>query len=191
MLRKMQIKTLTDWLTVKACALATIGKNMKKAPDSKWKYRILYAEHSPIRTLTFKWAWKALPSWVSVHFVRHHIGIEHFVKTQRTDRTGLKRDNLPQNSPVEHTCVANAQAIINISRKRLCHQASKETREAWTTFIETLRKVEPELASLCVPECIYRGFCPEFKTCGAFDTDSYKISRLNYINRCKELQNVK
>ena len=32
--------------------------------------------------------------------------------------------------------------------------------------IEELKKSEPELASCCVPECVYRGFCPEFKSCG-------------------------
>lgn len=28
-----------------------------------------------------------------------------------------------------------------------------------------LREVDPVLESKCVPECIYRGFCPEFDHC--------------------------
>ena len=33
-------------------------------------------------------------------------------------------------------------------------------------FCDELAKQEPELAACCVPECVYRGFCPEFKSCG-------------------------
>jgi hypothetical protein len=25
-----------------------------------------------------------------------------------------------------------------------------------------------------VPECVYRGFCPEFKSCGYFGSEAYK-----------------
>ena len=57
--------------------------------------------------------------------------IEHIVTTKRTDRTGVSRDELEQGSLVNHECDANAQALINISRKRLCHCASPETRKAW------------------------------------------------------------
>ena len=65
-----------------------------------------------------------------------------------------------------HEFEANAQSIINISRKRMCFQASKETREAWKEFLDELEKKEPELRLCCVPEGIYRGGCPEFKNCG-------------------------
>ena len=70
---------------------------------------------------------------------------------------------------------ANAQAIINISRKRLCSCASKETREAWKQVLEVLKEVDPILVEKCVPECIYRGFCPEFdKCCGYCNTKEYQ-----------------
>ena len=32
--------------------------------------------------------------------------------------------------------------------------------------IDEIAAKEPELAECCVPECVYRGFCPEFKSCG-------------------------
>ena len=68
---------------------------------------------------------------------------------------------------IEHECEANAQAIINISKKRLCKQASPETRQAWQMFLDELQEYEPELYLMCVPECVYRnGFCPEFNPCG-------------------------
>ena len=72
-----------------------------------------------------------------------------------------------------HECFANAQAIMFISRRRLCSQASPETREAWRAVVGEIAKIEPELAECCVPECVYRGFCPEFKSCGYTATDAY------------------
>ena len=158
----------------------TIGKNTGKYPDSKWKRQLILSEHSPIRKLKFAWRWVDLKSWVSVHFVRHKFGIDHFVKTQRTDRTGINRDDLPQGNLVSHEVDANAQALINISRKRLCSCASKETREAWQAVKDEVAKTEPELASCMVRECIYRGFCPEMFGCGYDKTEAYAKELYKY-----------
>ena len=141
----------------------------------------LYAcEHSPIRTQIFLVHMLEIPTAVSVHFVRHKIGIEHFVSTQRTDRTGVDRTDMPQSAPVDHECFANAQAVIFISRKRLCRQASPETTAAWTLVLDEIKRSEPELFSVCVPECVYRGFCPEFKCCGYAKTDAYQAALAAY-----------
>ena len=86
---KAEILNYTDnWQAVKNAAMNTVGKETGKYPDSDWKKRILLAEHSPIRLLTFTVRITDLPYWVSVHLVRHKIGVEHFVKTQRSDRGG-------------------------------------------------------------------------------------------------------
>lgn len=176
------------WTDIKNAARTTIGLDLtNKEPNSKWKKQILLCEHSPIRKLWINWKWKDLKSWISVHFVRHKYGIEHFVKTQRTDRTGINRDDLPQSNLVNHECDADAQAIINISRKRLCSCASKETRETWQEFLNIIVKPnEPELYSVCVPECIYRGWCFEFESCGFFKTDNYKEWLEEYRNLKEE-----
>ena len=159
------------WREVADSARTTIGlEEGTMAVADSWKKHILLAEHSPIRQLTYKWKWYDLPYWVSVHFVRHWLGILHWVKTSRSDRTGIDRDTITQDNPVNHECEANAQAIINISRKRLCLKASSETRAAWILMLHALKKEDPVLASVCVPECIYRGFCPEFNGCGCIDT---------------------
>lgn len=158
----------------------TIGKTTGKYPDKDWKRRLLISEHSPIRRMKFYWRWKDLKSWVSVHIVRHKIGIDHWVSTQRSDRTGVNRDGLPQGAFVNHGCEANAQALINISRKRLCNCASPETQEAWKLVKQNVRKTEPELASCMVKECIYRGFCPEMFTCGYYKTEEYQKELLEY-----------
>jgi hypothetical protein len=53
--------------------------------------------------------------------------------------------------------------------------ASKETRQAWEAVMSYLKELDPVLESKCVPECIYRGFCPEFaRCCGYVNTDAYK-----------------
>ena len=118
-----------------------------------------------------------------MHFVRHKHGIEHWVTTQRTDRTGVDRDRSSQDTPVSHECEANAQALIFISRRRLCSQAAPETREAWQEVKAEVDKVDHVLASVMVPECIYRGFCPEFKSCGYVDTEAYQKALIAYRDR--------
>ena len=172
-----------NWQDVKNATMNTIGKDKGAYPSSDWKRRLLLSEHSPIRKLHIGWKWSDLKYWVSVHLVRHKYGIEHFVSTQRTDRTGISRDEMPQNSLVNHECEANAQALINISRKRLCHCASPETRQAWQKVKSEIALVEPELASVMVKECVYRnGLCPEMFTCGYNKTKLFEEELKEYTN---------
>lgn len=163
------------WRQVANSARTTIGLDAKEGDVTpEWKKRMLLCEHSPIRKIKIAWIWEKIPYWVSTHFVRHKFGIEHFISTQRSDRTGKSRNDSPQNALVMHEAEANAQAIITISRKRLCNGASPETRKEWRTFLHEVKKIEPELASVCVPDCIYRGHCYEFVPCGYSTTDEYK-----------------
>lgn len=168
------LKRYGSWQDVKDNAMNTVGKDSGKEPDSTWKRFMLRSEHSPIRELEFKWRWLGLPYWVSVHFVRHWLGILHWVKTQRTDRTGEDRGSKRQDAIVNHTVKANAQALINISRKRLCKQASHETQKAWWAVREAVQAVDFEMGEAMVPECVYRGFCPEMHSCGFYKTDTYR-----------------
>lgn len=171
-----------NWQDIKDSTMNTIGKTTGSYPTSEWKKRILTSEHSPIRRLKFYWRWIKLKYFVSVHVCRHKYGIEHWVSTQRSDRTGIDRDELPQGSPVNHACEANAQALINISRKRLCNCASPETRQAWQEVKNKVAETEPELASRMVRECVYRnGFCPEFVTCGYYKSKEFKKELEEYM----------
>lgn len=169
-----------NWQDVKDSTMNTIGKTTGKYPTSEWKRRLLLSEHSPIRRIKFYWRWKDLLYWVSVHLVRHKIGIEHWISTQRTDRTGINRNELPQGSLINHACEADAQALINISRKRLCTCASPETRQAWQEVKNKVAEVEPELARCMVPDCVYRGHCYEFNSCGYHKTEAFKKALEDY-----------
>lgn len=175
------VEYIDNWMNVKRSARTTISKDGTGSyPTPGWKKTILLAEHSPIRRIRFSWRWGNLKSWISVHFVRHKFGIEHWVSTQRSDRTGIDRDHSPQDTPVLHECEANAQALIFISRRRLCSQAHPETRAAWQEVKEEITKIDPILGSVMVPECIYRGFCPEFHSCGYADTEEFKKALEEY-----------
>ena len=172
-----------DWNRARNNALATQRKQTNKIPSTELKKKMILSEHSPIRSLRIEWEWIDLPYYVSVHLVRHHNGIEHFVSSQRNDIQKLyDRRKAPQNAPVNHRCVANFQAILNISRSRLCLNASTETTKAWEFFLDNLLFYEPELVQLCVKPCIYRnGICPEvFKPCGYNKTEHYKIYQKQY-----------
>lgn len=181
---KTEIKGIRgSWKDVYRACLNTVGKNTDREPTSQWKTRILMSEHSPIRKLGIQAKWTSLYYWVSTHFVRHKYGIEHFVSTQRIDRTEEDRNKKTQDALVDHEIDLNPQSIINISRKRLCKMASPETREAWQEFLNELKEYEPELVKVCVPECVYRGFCPEFNSCG--------YTHLAYEKFRKELDNYR
>lgn len=159
----------------------TIGLEESDKPVSeKYMLQMYRCEHSPIRLREFKVVVENCPSWVATHFCRHHIGIEKFVSTQRTDRTNVNRDKEPQDAPVRLQMQINAQAFINISRKRLCTQASSETRKIWIMILEELAEIDYPLYRSCVAECVYRGHCPEYKPCGYTKTALYNIELENY-----------
>lgn len=161
------MERIGTWRDVADAARTTIGMDPGTGdPSDEWKRSIILSEHSPIRIMTFHWKWTDLPSWVSTHFVRHHVGITHYVKTQRSDRTGIERDDLPQSAPVTHECYANVQALINIARVRLCGKASKETMMAFIAVVNHIRKIDPIVAEAMKPNCEYRNMCSEFESCG-------------------------
>ena len=162
------IKVKGDWQEVVNDCRATVGKGeLGKNPSQKFKREILISEHSPIRDIAVKWIWKNIPSWVATHFSRHKW--ECFIKTQRSDRTGIDREKLPQDAPVNFTGDANAQQLIDTARKRLCRLASRETRKYMEDLKTTIHNKEPEIAEVLVPNCIYRCGCPEATGCGWYD----------------------
>lgn len=129
------IRAVGSWATVRDMARNTVNKDgLGEGAEVSQRFRraMLVAEHSPIRTLRFNFL-LTIKSWISVHFVRHKIGVEHFVTTQRDDRTGVSRDDKPQAALVNHCMDANAQALIAISRKRLCPEVrtARQERSGW------------------------------------------------------------
>ena len=160
--------TQKDWYEVKRRALVTVGKEMATEPDFEWKKRILSARHSPIRRLFFAF-YIECPYWVSVHLCRH-IHAQPYVKSQRNDRQSKYDRNIaPQNETVSMIWDMNAEELITIANKRLCKQASKETREVVQMMCDLVNEKFPEFEKELVPACIRNGgMCYEMKYCGGF-----------------------
>lgn len=152
-----------SWSEVLDACRSTVSKKfLNKEPSEEFKRAILISEHSPIRTKLFKWIWYNLPYWVSTHFARHHIGFEKWISTQRNDRQdNYDREQAPQDAPVTFIGEGNTQALINMSKVRLCFTASKKTRDKMVQLKEEIKKVDKTTAWGMVPSCIYRGGCPE------------------------------
>lgn len=181
---KIEITKVTSWTDVLNSARFTWRKSLKNGePSVKWKKKIIKAEHSPLRCLMFNIDMYDIPSYTAGHFVRH-VHAQPFVSTSRPDTDGnqVPRDKQKKSDLVNCRLFLNAEEIINISRKRLCNKAELLTRQVWQTVIDELRKIEPELANACVPNCYYRGFCPEIKSCGFADSELF-------LNRVKDYRN--
>ena len=154
-----------DWMEVKRRALVTVGKTPVTAPTFEWKRKILRARHSPIRYLRFSF-YIECPSWVSVHYCRH-VHAQPYVKSQRNDRQNeYDRNKAPQDTPVTMIYDVNAEELLTIMNKRLCNQASKETRELSRMMRDAVLEKCQEFDGLLVPACVENcGVCKEMYPC--------------------------
>lgn len=174
---QVEIKQVAPWSRALDAARWTVRKELTgKEPSAKWIWKILRAEHSPIRLVEYDIKLTGIPYWVAMHFVRHHEGVQWFCSTQRDDRIihDISREKMSQDTPINVMMSINAQALINISRKRMCTKAAEATRAVWRAIIAELGKVDPVMQEACVPECVYRGFCPELQSCKWCDTEAYR-----------------
>ena len=184
---KVEVIQETSWKRALNAARRTIGKEpIDKEPSKNWKAKVLLAEHSPIKLVEYNICFKNLRQWVGVHILRHDYTLP-FIHTQREDRRELNcsRDELPQGTPNDQDFVVNAQTLKNISRKRLCTCASKETREAWNMVKDEIAKQDEVMADKMVRNCVYCGFCPEMQCCGFVNTPKFqeeleKYRKTNY-----------
>lgn len=137
--------------------------------------------------------------FVGVHLIRHPYLLP-FVHSQRIDRDqaeeikrvtkklmtvledDIKNDPdfnerhiLPQGTPNDHDFYLNAQTFVNISRKRLCSCASKETRKVWQLVKDVMKEVDPAVYHCMVRQCVYRGVCTEMHpACEYWKTDVFQ-----------------
>lgn len=161
----------TDWMLCKTLALSTCDMKAKTPPSDDWKKKILTARHSPIRELRFLFYLEDLPSWISVHLVRH-VHAQPYVKSQRNDRQKIEtpdydRTKAPQDTPVNMYWSVNAEELMTIANKRLCSLASRETRAVIKQICDIVCSKYPEFKPVLVPNCVAHGNkCYEMKCCG-------------------------
>ena len=163
-----------DWQAVLKRALVTIGKESERIPDLTWKLKMIECRHSPLRRLRFAFLFENLPYYISVHFVRHHVGIEKYVRSQRNDRQNeYDRKKAPQDAPVNMIMDFNGESLLEFFNKRLCTCAAEETREVVQQMKKLVEICCPEFEDYIEPMCFRNGgVCYEFKQCGL--NKSYK-----------------
>lgn len=157
----LRAPTSLDWKRCKELAAQTMGLKIKDEPDKKWIEKMLRSMHSPLRTIMFTIRLVDVPYFVAMHLVRHKVGVEHYVSSQRNDRQNkYDRGAAPQSSPVTYVMDVNAAELIEMAQARLCSKAYTDTRW-WMNNIKTaVREVCPEVADWMHPRC-YFGWCRE------------------------------
>lgn len=149
-----------DWKNVKNKCRTTVGKAYSEVEATdKFKEDILISEHSPIRMITIDWTWEQIEYWLSTEWSRHKF--EKFISTNRDDRTKGDRSKDSQSKSVNFDGYSNAQGLIDAWRKRLCGCADVKARILATDFKLEIYNHIPELSDVLVPNCVYRGGCPE------------------------------
>ena len=159
-MRIIKCEKLTSLELLQEAASSTTGK-----PSGMSLKRAYESGHSIIRTQLF-WIEMEIPSFLSVHLVRHKCGVEHFVRSLREDRGGPPPETVTRETPVRHSMLINAEALIGIAHKRLCTKAHRKARFLLTMLRQRLIHVDADLAANMVPLCVYRGgLCGEFGPC--------------------------
>ena len=155
---KITAEKLTDESLMQRACEFTINKKSNMTLEKIYK-----CEHSPMRTQLFWIEMEGIPSFVSVHLVRHKIGVEHFVQSMRDDRCGDGTEN--RETPVNHAMLINAEALVTMARKRLCKKAHEQTVKVMQEIREAIRLVDYDLSWRMIPDCEYRGMCYELVPC--------------------------
>lgn len=172
-----------DWRLIKEACMATVGKKAGKEPTSEWKKKLMIAGHSPIRRSLISWKWDEIPSYVSTHFCRHHVSVEKYCKTSRTDRTGVPREERRQTDMISMEMDANIQSLINIAERRLCTQADSETRKYMEGLVDAISERDEDIAFMMVPNCVKLGGCPEaFGSCKFFNNFAKNLTKEELID---------
>ena len=183
----MEVKVIkwdVNWLEIKNLCRKTISmKDSKVEPSKEWKRELLLAEHSPLRHSLITIDIIDLPYAMMGHLVRHHVGVTPYVTTSRSDRTGVDRNTRSQMDLVSMRLDLNIQSLINISRKRLCKQADKQTIEIWEQVLDAVKEYDEDIYWACVPEGIRSCGCTEaFGNCKQCPNILKELSKEELLN---------
>ena len=160
----IQVNKLTNRSLLDIACSFTAGKDVA-IKDLKKFYK---SEHSPIRTQIFEVFMYEIPTFASVHFTRHKVGVEHFVTSNRD------KDKIDRETPVNHMMVLNAQSLISMARKRLCRKADPKVVNIMRAIVNGVHQVDKQLSECMVADCLYRGQCYEIVRCTKENKDEDK-----------------
>lgn len=173
-----------NWLAIKnACRQTVSMGDSELEPSSEWKRKLLLCRHSPLRLGNVLWKSEDVLFYVMGHIVRHNVGCTPFVATSREDRTGIPREERKQTDLVDMQMVANIEALLNISERRLCLCADKNTIVYWQSVLDAVKEYDSDIFWACVPQCIRCGSCIEpFSNCKFYENFSKNLTLEQQIN---------
>lgn len=155
----------------------TVWKDgVPREPTDEFKHALCLSEHGPLSLVEYYIHIEGIKYWTAAHFTRHKFGVTWGQSTLRDDRHSIacSRDELPQGEMVNLDCQINALELIYMARRRLCGMAHAETRAVMRAILDAVEKVDPIITRYCVPNCVYRGFCPEgTHGCGLADSPRF------------------
>jgi len=157
---KITVTKLTDASLLHKANEAT----MRNERTSKQSLLHAYtSRHSPIRTQIFWVDMQDIPTFVSTHLVRHKIGVEHFVGSNRPDLGG--DENADRWTPINHSMLINADSLINMASSRLCNKCSYQTRSVLRMIRRRVGLVDDALMQCMERKCEQLRYCPEPRQC--------------------------
>lgn len=201
---KVNVKKLVGLDILKEAAEMTfLGSSNKLTLDKAYR-----CEHSLSYTQQFWIRIFDMPLYIATQFIRHSVGNVSFQLSCRDDRNGANVGlttllselvDVAQNGGNTEAMISdifskvdrythvnlgmyiNAQALINMSKKRYCGNASMESQVVFDLIADTVGDVDKDLANYLVPTCVYRnGLCPELKCCNFNKTSKYKSWQKRY-----------
>lgn len=101
------------------------------------------------------------------------------------------KNNADRETPVNLGLCINAQSLIDMAKLRLCTGcASPGTVTVFQAIKDEISKIDPDLASVMVRKCVYRGgICGEPRCCGFNNTPAFKSEMKAYASNfnCKQI----
>lgn len=169
------VEKITDVNLLRQANSMTTGKE-----SNMTLFQCYRAMHSNARTQLFWIRMYDIPLSVASHLVRH-VHAQPFQRSKRPDRDPDAVD-LGRKTPTDLGLLLNAEEIVNISRARLCHAASAETRDVWERVRVEVAKVDPDLFLHMMRPCVASGLCREPRPCGFMSSDAYRKQRDLYLS---------
>lgn len=100
------------------------------------------------------------------------------------------KNNADRETPVNLSLCINAQSLIDMAKFRLCTGcASPGTVVVFHAIKDEISKVDPDLASVMVRKCVYRGgICGEPRCCGFNGTQKFREELSQYLSKFSQKQ---
>lgn len=196
------VEIITDRYWVKRAALKTRHLDpLTPGLSDKGFLGLLLGLHSPIQEFKIWVDLDNLAERVHTHLVRHRETGKYVatsrpdiedelkaIKNKLADELGAKKNQVSFRSMA---WTINAERVIEIAKRRLCVRSWDETIQATLFIKDALEELEPVLASLMFPTCVWLGECPEGAECCGYDeTADFHAERDQLLSSFRSVRTV-